>query len=105
MKEFVLKLEHLHNIYPNPKLSLDIRLTKRWVVQLYTPEFKLSREESGTEFYITGDNRLIVKSTLWSFDFGFNLLGFGVGLSRKTDKLLKEDAKHIKQNLANIGVE
>jgi hypothetical protein len=105
MKEFVFKLNHLHNVYPDPKLPLEVRLAKRWIVQLYIPEFKLTHLENGklNEFFINADNRFIVKWGQWSFAFGFNLMGFGFGVSRKTDEMMELDAKQILSMQKNIG--
>lgn len=105
MREFVKKIDHCYNIYPNPKLPSDVSLAKRWIVQIYLPEIKITHLENSKldEFYVAFDNRLIVKRSQYSLDLGFNLFGFGFGLSRKTDKMLELDAQTIKAIQKNTG--
>lgn len=105
MKEFVITLPHLHNIYPKTSLPLDARLSKRWVVQFYTPEIKLTHLENAknNEIFIAFDNRFIVSFGEYSFNFGFNLFGFGFGVSRKTDKLMESDKRMIASSNKTIG--
>jgi hypothetical protein len=105
MKEFVWHLKHVHNIYPNLKLPLDVRLAKRWIVQLYTPEFKIVHLENSKhrEIFIGADSAFRLSVGEYSIDFGFNLLGFGIGLSYKTDKLLALDKQQIWKYDSNRG--
>ena len=105
MKEFVWKIPHLHNIFPNPNLPLEQRLAKRWIVQVYIPEVKVTHLENNkmNEVFLAFDNRFILKFGQYSFDFGFNLFGFGLGVSRKTDEMLASDAQHIQDIQKRIG--
>lgn len=103
MKEFVLQIKHLHSIPVN--LTTEDRLKRRWFVQWYLPELKISHleERKGDEFFVKLDTAFRISRSPWTFDFGFVLFGFGLGISRKTDRQLKQDTDYFEKHKEQLG--
>jgi hypothetical protein len=96
MQYFDFKINHVRNIYPNHKLPLEVRLTKRWIVQVYVPEIRFTHDDENiNKIHVMADNRFVLETSRYEFKCGFNLLGFGIGVSRKTDEMMELDRKQI----------